>query len=281
MLISGQDSLEVNIILKYMFKYVLYFFNKSVCIGAFTMMGLMIYALVVKEKKLIDVYDFFLDPACILCLFGCVAFFASLVGWWGPLRENVGVLTAYVWMMTIFFFVQIAFVIIIFVAVYSPEAQKALHMYPDVALNKAIIKYTEDDDLRDFVNNFQETFECCGASDNDEGYKDWTKNEYYNCSVSELQKKSNTISCSVPYSCCLRSESRVVDSACGLNMQIVNATVRAQTIYTQGCFKRIADIMRSNGLYVGITLLFVLTWMAQKLRDQIKAQRQKWNQRLR
>ncbi|WAR20939.1 TSN33-like protein [Mya arenaria] len=153
----------------------------------------------------------------------------------------------YVWMMTIFFFVQIAFVIIIFVAVYSPEAQKALHMYPDVALNKAIIKYTEDDDLRDFVNNFQETFECCGASDNDEGYKDWTKNEYYNCSVSELQKKSNTISCSVPYSCCLRSESRVVDSACGLNMQIV----------------------------------FVLTWMAQKLRDQIKAQRQKWNQRLR
>ncbi|WAR21034.1 TSN33-like protein [Mya arenaria] len=252
MRIPGQDSSEVNIIV------------------ALAVVALMTYVLVVKEKKVEEAYDFFLDPSCILCLFGCVALLASLVGWWGPFRENVGVLRAYVWMMTILFFLQIAFVIIIFVAVYSPEAQKALHLYPDDALNKAVVQYWDDDDLRDLVNYFQETFACCGTSDTDEGYKDWAKNEYYNCSVSELQKKSNPLFCSVPYSCCFPNE---------------DPTVRAKTIYTKGCFKSIADIMRDNVLVVGAVLIgifipqLIMTWMARTLIGQISVQRQKWNQR--
>ncbi|XP_052771278.1 tetraspanin-33-like isoform X2 [Mya arenaria] len=283
MKLPGQDSSEVNLVSK----YVLFFVNFLICIVALAVVALMTYVLVVKEKKVEEAYDFFLDPSCILCLFGCVALLASLVGWWGPFRENVGVLRAYVWMMTILFFLQIAFVIIIFVAVYSPEAQKALHLYPDDALNKAVVQYWDDDDLRDLVNYFQETFACCGTSDNDEGYKDWAKNEYYNCSVSELQKKSNPLFCSVPYSCCFPNEGGLKDFACGLNMQSddIDPTVRAKTIYTKGCFKSIADIMRDNVLVVGAVLIgifipqLIMTWMARTLIGQIRVQRQKWNQR--
>ena len=50
-------------------------------------MGLMTWILVEKEKKVTSAYDFFLDPACVLCLGGSVAFFVSLAGFIGALRD--------------------------------------------------------------------------------------------------------------------------------------------------------------------------------------------------
>lgn len=40
-------------------------------------------------------------------------------------------------------------------------------------------------------------FQCCGLSS--EGYIDWSKNEYFNCTSPSVEK------CGVPYSCCINA----------------------------------------------------------------------------
>ena len=49
----------------------------------------MTWILVEKEKKVQSAYDFFLDPSCVLCLAGSVAFVVSLAGWIGALRDSI------------------------------------------------------------------------------------------------------------------------------------------------------------------------------------------------
>lgn len=43
---------------------------------------------------------------------------------------------------------------------------------------------------------------CCGFSNDDEGYKQWGQNMYFNCSVSDSMKDLNKLACAVPESCC-------------------------------------------------------------------------------
>lgn len=49
------------------------------------------------------------------------------------------------------------------------------------------------------MSSFLFQFQCCGV----ESYKDWNKNEYYNCSGTVL---TNTLRCSVPHSCCKKQD---------------------------------------------------------------------------
>ncbi|KAK3791082.1 hypothetical protein RRG08_010485 [Elysia crispata] len=53
-----------------------------------------------------------------------------------------------------------------------------------------------------FFVNVAFMFSCCGASNDDEGYKGWNANRYFNCSDSNLSSEK----CSVPFSCCRISE---------------------------------------------------------------------------
>ena len=49
----------------------------------------MTWVLIEKEKKVASAYDFFLDPVCVLCLAGSIAFVVSLAGWIGGLRDSI------------------------------------------------------------------------------------------------------------------------------------------------------------------------------------------------
>jgi len=49
----------------------------------------MTWILVLKEKKVTSVYDFFLDGACVFCLAGAIAFVVAFFGWFGAFRENI------------------------------------------------------------------------------------------------------------------------------------------------------------------------------------------------
>lgn len=45
---------------------------------------------------------------------------------------------------------------------------------------KIIHTYRDDPDLQNFIDFAQQEFKCCGLSN--DGYMDWGKNEYFNCS---------------------------------------------------------------------------------------------------
>ena len=49
----------------------------------------MTWVLIDKEKKVTNAYDFFLDPACVLCLAGSIGFVVALAGWIGALRDAI------------------------------------------------------------------------------------------------------------------------------------------------------------------------------------------------
>jgi len=57
--------------------------------------------------------------------------------------------------MTVLFFLEIGFVILIFLVVFYPEARDALNLYPAKSLEQAVIKYREDPDLQDLINSIQ------------------------------------------------------------------------------------------------------------------------------
>ena len=42
---------------------------------------------------------------------------------------------------------------------------------------------------------------CCGVSNNNEGFRDWNANKYFNCTDSATPIGEE---CSVPYSCCIK-----------------------------------------------------------------------------
>ena len=46
--------------------------------------------------------------------------------------------------------------------------------------------------------------DCCGFSDDDEGYRAWNKNMYFNCSDDNKSAES----CAVPWSCCVLKDVR-------------------------------------------------------------------------
>ena len=69
------------------------------------------------------------------------------------------------------------------------------------------------------VENICSQFRCCGLSS--EGYMDWSKNEYFNCSSPSVEH------CGVPFSCCINAtdiSSRLVNIMCGYKVQTL--TVR-------------------------------------------------------
>ena len=59
---------------------------------------------------------------------------------------------------------------------------------------RAIESYRDDLDFQNIIDLVQQDLECCGMTgslpDGSDGYRDWSKNEYFNCTKTKEENPS-------------------------------------------------------------------------------------------
>ncbi|XP_074641919.1 tetraspanin-33-like [Tubulanus polymorphus] len=259
------------------YKYTLFFINFLLWVLGGVAAGLGAWLLYVKEKKVKDVMDFIFDPAILMCVTGAFVFILSTFGCTGSLRENTCFLKCYHIIITILLLLEVLFGVLVFLFFYVESIRKKMTwLDPEEFLQKAIIRYRDDDDLRDSINNMQQQFKCCGSSNDDNGYLTWSQNEYFNCSEASKSWEK----CSVPYSCCKPTPGELRNLQCGLGLlKPEKAPTAYLTIYVQGCVKGFGKWLEDNAILVGGICLgviipqIILIWMSRTLSHQIQTQR--------
>ena len=108
--------------------------------------------------------------------------------------------------------------------------------------DQLIQSYRDDLDFQNIIDLVQQDFECCGISS--EGYLDWSKNEYFNCTENKEDNPS-VERCGVPYSCCHRNDGTLVNLMCGFNVQGKAKTEAFEFINTRGCIPTIQVILKN------------------------------------
>ncbi|XP_022288119.2 tetraspanin-33-like [Crassostrea virginica] len=278
-----KDYSKINPLLKYF----LFFENVLIWLVGLAMTAIGAYVLYIKDKVVKDAFDFFLDPATLMTTGGAIIVFITFFGCMGALRENTCFLKTYNYILSFFFLGEMALIILIFVFYYVPESRDKLGIFPKDSLSQAIDKYgvEDDDDMVNLIDNIQKTLQCCGLADSDDGYKDWSSNDYYHCNKSNKSPEA----CSVPYSCCKIKPGEEVNILCGRNVmkEASNGQIEAgptiSRINKEGCVKALGTWIQTNAMVLGGILLGILLpqmfimCMSRTLRDQIKFQKSKWN----
>ncbi|XP_041370754.1 tetraspanin-33-like [Gigantopelta aegis] len=273
--IRRRDRSEVSIVTKYF----LFFQCFIMWLVGLALMAVGAYILTYKKKRVRDAIDFFLDPSCDLCLAGSVAFFVSFFGCMGSLRENVVFLKIYYYFTAIFLLGEVVLAILVFIFYYVPDVRQKLHLFPEETFRDAILKYRDDPDMQNLIDNFQTSMECCGLSNDNEGYKDWNNNVYFNCTASNPSPER----CSVPPSCCRIKPGDTTNILCGAHINKIDkggfvVPQDVSRIYTKGCLKALGDWINAHSLMIGGILIGILIpqvifiCMARNMIDSVKVQ---------
>ncbi|CAG5125358.1 unnamed protein product, partial [Candidula unifasciata] len=204
---QSPDSSVVNPFVKY-FLFGINFLFELIGI-AFAATG--IYILSQKNKAVTSFIDFVFDPGCDLCLAGFIILVIAFFGCVGALRESTLFLKIYHLLLSIFLILEVIVVIFVFVFYFVDGAFANIGLYPEDAFKDAIHKYRDDPDTQGFIDNIQETLSCCGTSNDNDGYLDWNRNPYFNCSDGNESPEA----CSVPFSCCKISKGSPKNYRCG------------------------------------------------------------------
>ncbi|XP_061662787.1 tetraspanin-33 [Syngnathoides biaculeatus] len=253
-------------------KYLLFIFNFIFWIIAMAMIGIGVYARVVKHAET-ALACLAVDPAMMLLVVGVLMFIITFCGCVGSLRENICLLQFFCISLTVIFLLQLAAGVLGFI--FSDKARnKVTEM-----VNNAIVHYRDDIDLQNLIDFGQKEFGCCGAVT----YTDWSKNMYFNCTDNNPSRER----CSVPFSCCISTNDKVINTMCGQGVQLLEYIEASNVIHTNGCIDKVVDWIHSNlfllgGIALGLAIpQLVGILLSQILINQIKDQIELQNYNLR
>lgn len=258
-------------------KYLIFMLNFIFWLFAGLLIGIGMYTFVYKWQltglvKLENVFDFILNISLVMVVMGAVVFIVSFAGCLGALRENTCLLKFYSLLLLIFFLLEMGIAIFGFI---FPHTMQSL--LEENFTDKIIHNYRDDPDLQNFIDFAQQEFRCCGLSA--EGYMDWSKNEYFNCSSPSVER------CGVPFSCCINAtdiSSRLVNIMCGYGVQTLSVAEASKKVWSSGCIEIVRSWAERNlytiaGIALGVALsqLFVI-YLAKTLEGQIDLQKSRW-----
>uniref|UniRef100_A0A2K5VGT3 Tetraspanin-15 n=1 Tax=Macaca fascicularis TaxID=9541 RepID=A0A2K5VGT3_MACFA len=116
-------------------------------------------------------------------------------------------------------------------------------------IRRGIENYYDDLDFKNIMDFVQKKFKCCGGED----YRDWSKNQYHDCSA------PGPLACGVPYTCCIRNTTEVVNTMCGYKTIDKERFSVQDVIYVRGCTNAVIIWFMDNytimaGILLGILL---------------------------
>lgn len=247
------------------------------------LMGIGCYAVVDKWAsgegfRLENVFDIIFNLAFLLIIIGGIVFIVSFAGCIGALRENMCLLKFYSLCLLLFFLAEMALAALGFLF-----PHKVTFFLEGTLSDELISNYRDDLDFQNLIDLVQTDFNCCGISS--EGYKDWSKNVYFNCTEGNPSPEK----CGVPYSCCLpqvrfaiSGDDMLPNTMCGFQVQELPRTNVTTRINTQGCVPVIRNYVEGNlyyvaGIALGVALAQLLViWLSRTLEGQIENQRALW-----
>ncbi|XP_017889570.1 tetraspanin-5 isoform X9 [Ceratina calcarata] len=266
-----RDTSEVSCCLK----YVIFGFNVMFWWLGLGIMAVGVWAWTEKDtfNNLSRLTNVALDPAFILILVGTVTFIIGFTGCVGALRENTCLLAAYAIFLALLLLMEMAAGVLGFVFKDWIKSQAT------GGFQAFIIHYREDPDQQNLIDWIQEDWlQCCGI----EGPKDWDRNNYFNCSSSDIGSRE---ACGVPFSCCKRKPNEIIkNKQCGYDVRKPSYNFEvAKVIYEKGCVQAGEEWVERNLLAivtgaVGTAFAQILgICFAQNLRADIFAQKAKWH----
>merc|ERR1740128_739842 len=263
-------------------KYTMFFFNFLFWLSGLLLLGIGVYAALDKWSsgeafKLKTIFDVMFNIGFLLMIIGGIVFLVSFAGCIGALRENMCLLRFYSLCLLIFFLAEMTLLALSFI-----YPNKLTEFLETELSDKLIQSYRDDLDFQNLIDLVQQDFECCGISS--EGYKDWSKNEYFNCTIRKEDNPS-VERCGVPYSCChAQPDGSLVNLMCGFEVQSLKDTSDVlMKINIRGCIPTIQTLIENNlytvgGVAIGIALSQLLViWLARTLEGQIESQKSLWN----
>jgi len=209
------------------------------------------------------------DPALFFIIIGLFVFIVGYAGCVGALRENTILLLIYCAVIGLLFAAELVLGILAFI-----YKDWMANVVKD-ELKDMLVKYREDSDLQNVIDWVQKDWlQCCGV----EGFRDWEKNEYFNCSSPSVE------ACGVPFSCCkFKIDEFLINTQCGYG--VMHHASPTEYIHTEGCLDRGEVWMNENlipvaGVIVAVALIQILgICFAMNLRGDILAQKSRWNYR--
>ncbi|KAH3786514.1 hypothetical protein DPMN_164621, partial [Dreissena polymorpha] len=225
--------------------------------------------------------DFYLDLRKLMFIGGGITFVVAFLGCIGALRENLILLQVFFYVLTLILLGEVCLSTAVFIIYTVPEAKdNFLRSQPEKLLTTAIQRYMDDEPTMMWVDKIQSDFKCCGVGGHteEEGFRDWQNNQYYNCS----KTNRSVYRCAVPKSCCIFKKGDRVNTMCGFDMTDKPMVEVRDFIYTRGCIVGFGEWLGKyhNLIIISSISIMIMQFLAvvsaKMMTGRIRKQRSRW-----